>query len=572
MAIGLLFLVVVVAAVVIVAATRSRQAGDEDNADRVPSGLRRFFVYAFLLAALIIAAIGASGLIESIIGEPVLVERRRSGLARSLAFTIIAGPVYLLLGRYVRRLVRSAEERRSLGWGLYVGGALSIALLVASSAAANTIRWLLGGDSDRGELATVLVWGAVWAWHWYLIHHRVIGPWRMRTAALLFGSYWGLTAGAISIGAIVIELADRAYEQMAGVSLGGPTLLAAIRGPLGFMVVGVVAWIGYWLMYARQLPRTPLWHVYVVVGGVVAGLTTVLTAVGMVVYGMLEWWLGNPLAADAAEQFGSVPGQVVVALVGAVVFVYHQGVLRETPNVYATEPGRAERYLLSGVGLLAAAGGLGSIVAALIETTTTPLASSGSVANTLLAGITGLLVGTPLWLSAWLPVQKASAVADPELSSTSRRIYLVALFGLGGVVTLVTLIIIAFQLFEYLLDPPTRGSLTEGLAVPIGLLVSTGAVAAYHWMVWREDRRRVPSRRSGLREVTILTSDGGALADAIRRQTGARVRVLETSEQLSVGPASENVLEALTGIEGQRLLVVPGENDQIRLIVYRDPT
>jgi hypothetical protein len=571
--IALLPLVVLVAVVALVIVGVRRFRPDEgDGSERGHGGLRRFFVYALLFAAQVISAIGIAGLVRAVLPGEAVLAGRATFLARSLAFTVIGVPAYLLLCRHVRHLLRSPQEQRSLAWGTYLGLALSVSLAVSATAMADALRWLFGGDAAPEEAANALVWGGAWVWHWYLFSGKATAPQRMVTPSLLFGSLFGMVSTAVSVGVLVTGLADRAYDWLTATALGGGGRPDTLRTAGGFAVVGGLVWTWYWIRHARKLPRGALWHSYALVAGVTGGLVACLVSVGSIIYRGLEWWLGHPVANSAADHFRSIPDLIVVGLVGLVLFAYHRQLFADTPDFHASEPGRAERYLRSGVGLLATASGLGLVVRALLQSTTTPLIGAGSAVNTLMAGVALLVVATPVWLSVWLALQRASSTSVDEVASRSRRVYLILVLGASGVAALVTLIIIAFHLFQWLLEETRGTNLAEALSLPVGLLVATGAVAAYHWLVWREDRVRLPVRAPSIREVTILAANGELIADVVRRETGARVRVLQPIHEASSSSEPQDVLGAVTDLASPRILVVTDGEGKVRILGYHEQT
>ena len=117
--------------------------------------------------------------------------------------------------------------------------------------------------------------------------------------------------------------------------------------------------------------------------------------------------------------------------------------------------GSIYRYLLAGVGLLAAATGLGILVNAILSTTVTVAGGDSSI-DILLGGLTGLIVGVPVWWKTWTPIQAAVAADPTGIRRPARRVYLTILAGLGGLVTIISLIVLTYQLFESVLEGDTE--------------------------------------------------------------------------------------------------------------------
>jgi hypothetical protein len=141
--------------------------------------VRRLITYALLFALVVITAVGLGGLLGRLfVTGTELASDDVAGLARSLAFALIGGPLAALLWWAVWRRLDDPEERSALGWGLYLAGAYLVALLVASTNLLNTLSSLIGGPGQgwRLSLATGLVWAAVWVWHRWMWRHPRKGP------------------------------------------------------------------------------------------------------------------------------------------------------------------------------------------------------------------------------------------------------------------------------------------------------------------------------------------------------------------------------------------------------------
>lgn len=543
---------------------RHGEAGDGESA------LVRLILLALLLGSSILLTTGTAGLLERLFGVGSALVRRGAGdLARDLSFVVVGGLAAALLWAWtLARLRRSPSERRSLLWGVYVGTALTISLVVAAVHAITLLGDLIGPDVAAPALhgSRVLAWGAFWGWHRRVWADPDTRPERIPNFAVLVGSAFGLAAGATGVGIVLGELFGDAYRAATGTAIvrSGSSLDEGIAAA----VVGAAVWIWHWWFSARKLEQRGGWLVHTLGVGVLGGLMTVLVAAGSVLFAVLEWWFARPAGVGAASHFEVVAGSSAAAVVGGAVWIYHRGVLRDPERAYRTEPGRAYRYLQAGIGLVAAAAGLGVVVAAVFQGLAGPIAAAGGAVTTLLRGVTAVTVGAPLWATTWRDVQRAVA-ADPEaeLTGTWRRVYLVAVFGAAGVAALVTLVVIAFRLFETALEGASLSSFLDASSTAFGILVASGTVAGYHLAVWRRDRAAGLRPRRRVASVLLVAGpDDAALADTIRRATGAKVIRYETDGVVQV-PLSE-IAEALQAIDGERVLVVR-EGDRVRIVPYR---
>jgi hypothetical protein len=97
------------------------------NTGSAQGAVRRLIVYTLLFVLVTIAAIGLSGLLRRLLEvDDPLVLGDNTGLALSLAFTLIGGPLAALLWWAVWRRLADESERSSLAWGLYVAAMYAV--------------------------------------------------------------------------------------------------------------------------------------------------------------------------------------------------------------------------------------------------------------------------------------------------------------------------------------------------------------------------------------------------------------------------------------------------------------
>src|SRR5690606_7329774 len=92
--------------------------------------VRRIITYLLLFIMVVIAAIGLSGLLERAIdARSAIASSGSDGLAQSLAFALIAGPLAAVLWWLVWRESAMSRDRASVAWPLYLVLASTVALL-----------------------------------------------------------------------------------------------------------------------------------------------------------------------------------------------------------------------------------------------------------------------------------------------------------------------------------------------------------------------------------------------------------------------------------------------------------
>lgn len=487
----LLVLAIPVGAVVgIVLAVRRHREDDLGQPEDRGQTVRRLFQYAVLLGLLIVAAIGLTGLLTPLFEAGETLTRSDATLARDLTFTFIGLPLFLALGRWtLTRLRTDPREVRSLGWTAYLTLATIISLVTAMTGVHGALTSLIGsGPLSAGSVATALVWVLVWALHQSLAT-RTTPAEQLRLIDLL-GSLIGLGTATVAL----VRLTADALRQL--FDLGGETIVAGTStdGLLkagALLLIGAVVWIYYWLFNLAPSRRDTTWLGYVLLAGVGAGLVMALAALTYLGFDVLVWLVGDTRGATAEQHFSGLPGLIGTAVVGTLVWWHHQAVLGAGRRHERTEVRRVYEYLMAGIGLVAAASGLTMVIVAIIEALAgdRDILVGVSTVNSLLAALTLLAVGVPVWWWHWRLAQRA-AVADPaeEVTSPTRRIYLVLLFGVIGVVAVIALLAGVYLLLEDVLANGFAAETLRSTRFALGILVSAGIVSAYHWTVFRGDR------------------------------------------------------------------------------------
>ena len=524
-----LIALVVTGVVLVVRKATARAGGGPADAHAV----RRFFQYLVMFALMVIAAIGVLGLLSRPLERGAFVGSD-ADLARSLACTIVGVPLYAGMAWWTRRaFVADPGEARSLGWACYTTAACLTALGFMMGSAYGVLAWATRLDLySAGALAGLLVWAALWGTHWWL-DSRVTPAGHTQVHHLL-GSLAALAVSATGLGVLVAGT----IEVVTGI--GRTTGLVENDKPLlrgaALLVVGVPVWLLYWWRTASRSPHNPIWLAYVLLAGVAGGLVTAVVGASVAVYDVLVWLLGQPWSEQASVHFRGLPAAVGAGVTGLLVWWYHHTVLRATGERERTEVVRVYEYLMAGTGLVAAAVGFTMVVVALVEALTTSGAILGTAAvNTLLAALTVMAVGGPVWAVFWHRIQLAARAAPAaEHTSPTRRIYLLLLFGVAGIAAVVALLVGVYVLAEDALAGTVGAATLRSLRVPIGILVSTGVISGYHAMVYRADRAAISAagvaETHGPRYVLLVGPPDPLVVAAVAHETGGQVQAWRTDE------------------------------------------
>ncbi|WP_457946604.1 DUF5671 domain-containing protein [Pseudarthrobacter sp. alpha12b] len=542
--------------------------------------LRRLILYVLLFALVVITASGLSGLLERLFRTAsTLVSGDVTGLALSLAFTLIGGPLALLLWWFVWRRLDDESERRAPGWGLYLTGMYAVSLIIATTSLLNLATSFIGAQERQwpSPLANGLVWAAIWWWHRWMWKHPRKPSSHLDDVRAVVGSVFGLLLGAGAAIAALSTLLDVAIRAFAASATYEPWWFPILRS-LVWAAGGAVVWWWHWFREGGRRFQTGLVDVTIIAVGIFVAGITALGGLGVILFVLLR------LAFDRSDPLNNLleplAPAIAAAVIGALVWRYHR-----TASVHrSTRTRRASLLVTSAVALAAAASGIGVVVNALLAAAVSPLAG-GATRTLLLGGISSLAVGAPVWWLAWKPRHQPRTANDIP---PGRRVYLVAFFGVSAVVALITLLVIGYRLFEFLLGEVTGGSLLDRIRAPLGLLVAAGLVAGYHFALWRHDRALLaaaaPMHKRMIERITLVSGhppgsvDPEALGRRIADATGAKVTTWLRADDGGAGlppssvpppgveEATREVAAALEGVTAQHVLVVAGPAARIEVI------
>ena len=561
MIVGLIFslLTLVVPVVLVIWAVR-RFGGRTGTPSADAHSVRRFFQYLLLYVLMIVTAVGLAELLGLLFAAPSLAGGDRTTLARALTFTVFGLPMFALLAAWSRRrLQQDPDEAGSLGWAFYITAGPLTALVVAMVALHSVVSTGLADQRlDAGALSQLVVWAGVWLAHW-IVAGRLLAADR-RQVQLALGSLIGLATTVAGLVLLLGASVDALLVDEAS------TLLVGRQAPLAeaaaTVVVGVPVWVVYWWRGLAASNRSALWFGYVLLAGVGGSLVLAVVGASVALYQVLVWVAGEPSSTQAAVHFEGTATAAACVVVGGVIWWYHQQMLAAaTPE--RSEVARFYEYLMSGIALLAAAVGITLVVVALVESLV-PVAAvevGTSVANSLLAGVTLLLVGGPLWWVFWSRVRRQTRDGDPEeLASPTRRIYLFVLFGLGGVAAVVAVLVAAFLGIQGTLEDGFDSQVVRDMRLPVAILLATGAVSGYHWTIYRDDRSRLPApaARRGPRFILLIGAPDDAVRRVVERLTGARVDLWVRTDGLAVPWVVDDVVAAVRASEADAVTVVAG--------------
>jgi hypothetical protein len=169
-----------------------------------------------------------------------------------------------------------------------------------------------------------------------------------------------------------------------------------------------------------------------------------------------------------------------------------------------------------------------------------------------------LLIGGPLWAYKWIELRgRVVKLAEDEVGSVTRRVYVFVLLGVGSITAIVSLIALVFVLLQDVFGGDFGARTVRESDVAIGLLLAALAVVGYHWTVYQADRASLPDpEKARLRDVVLVCNNGDVIAASVSEQTGARVRVWRHGEAIAGNVSAKDVVAALKRHDGEQMLVV----------------
>lgn len=520
---GLLIPAIIIATVVIA----GRRIFSHRGASAERFSIRRFFQYLLQFSVLVVSAVGVSGLLTRLLETGRVVVETRTDLARNLTFAIVGIPITWGLVAWTRRtLAENPKERESFGWNGYLTVTTITSLAVSLFGAHDFLMYALGNESYRaGPVARFIVWSAIWYAHWRALR-SVKNPLR---PDLFIGSAIGLATMATGFGGIIGHAIERLINipaDMTVVQRTDPIISSAT-----IFIVGAPVWFEYWVRHARNHSRDAIWYSYLFLAGIASGFITAVASTSVVIYDLLVWFFGDTGGKSSSRFFFGAAGAGGSALAGIALWWYHRSILDEVESERAGTHQRGEvrriyEYIISGVSLIATSVGLMMVIVAALETLSPKtLATSTSNTNTLMVAITLLIVGSPIWWYFWNRIERHVAVDPAEQISITRRIFLMSLFGVAGIASVISVLTGVFLFMDDLLNSQLSRSTLHNARFAIAILLANAAISWYHWSLYRTERIHYPQQARSQKHIVLVGPMDGHIAEDIKARIGGSVEL-----------------------------------------------
>ena len=499
--------------------------------------IRRLYFYLVAFIGIEVVVWGLIGLLRSVVDDTV--SGGADALAQALALILVGVPIFLIHWLWVQRAAaRDPEEKSATLRAVFLYGILLATLIpVVQNLLSFIDRSLIqttGLAVERAfptfsqqtladNLIAILMNGIVAAYFWNILR----GEWATLTdkenfaeVRRLYRYIWMLYGLLMTVfGAQQIL---RYLFYVPGDVLGELGREVVVNGT-ALILVGAPIWVYSWRIIQDSLSdpaemgsNLRLGILYILALG---GVITVITAAWSIVNTLFLLLLGQGLTfGDVMERIGG-PLSIAIPL-GAVWAYYGHWLNRhiEAAGDAVRQSGmkRLYNYILSFIGLVVSFVGVATLFSFIIDMVTgSGIVLNEGYRNSLASSISSLIVGLPLWLVMWRPMQ-AEALLPGELGDHARRsvirkmyLYLVLFVSvIGGMATAVGLV---YTLLRVVLTGDTGSNFANTLLNLVQLLFLFGVVLLYH--------------------LNVLRTDGVATGEALsEKQSGYSVLILDSGD------------------------------------------
>ncbi|MBK9924632.1 MAG: hypothetical protein IPP66_04995 [Anaerolineales bacterium] len=522
--------------------------------------IRRLYFYLVAFISIEIVVWGLVGLLRSIVDQTI--SGGADALATALALILVGVPIFLIHWLWAQRVSAREEEEKEAAiravflYAILLGTLIPVvqnflsfidrALVQSTGLGIARAFSIFREQTLADNLIAILMNLVVAAYFWNVLR----GEWttlqdkkNFSEVRRLYRYIWMLYGLLMTIfGAQQIL---RFLFYIPGDILGEMGREVVVNGT-ALLLVGTPVWVYSWRIIQDSLAdpaemgsNLRLGILYVLaLGGVITVVTTSVLVVDTIVTRLFgaDW-----TAQYFVQQLG---GPISVGVPLGMIWAYYGYWLNrhiEAVGDKVRQSGmkRLYNYILAFIGLVVSFIGVATLLAFIIDMTTSEsyLISAGARSGLAFA-ISMLVVGLPLWLLTWRPMQ-AEALAQGELGDHARRSVLrktylyLALFTsvIGGMGTAVGLV---YQLIRVVLTGNTGSDFLNTLLNLIQVLFLFVVVLIYHWNVLRADGTSTANTLAEKQSAfsVLIVDSGNGIVDAIKAaliKSGAKVQVTVTT-------------------------------------------
>jgi hypothetical protein len=558
--------------------------------------IRRLYFYLVALISIEVVLWGLVSLLRSIVDETI--SGGADALAQALALILVGVPIFLIHWLWIQRAAARDEEEKTATLRAVFFYAILLATLipVVQNLLSFIDRALVQGaglgvgrafgafrnQTLADNLIAIVMNGMVAFYFWNLLR----AEWRtlpdkenFTEVRRLYRYLWMLYGLLMTVfGAQQIL---RFLFYIPGNVLGDLGREVVVNG-VALLLVGTPIWVYSWRVIQDSLDDPAemgsvlrLGILYILALG---GVITVITTAAMVINTLLTWLLGTDWTFQYLIQ--QIGGPISIGVPLGMVWAYYGYWLNRhieavSERVHQAGLKRLYNYILAFIGLVVAFIGVTSLLRFIIDMlTSSNLLMSTSMRGMLANSIASLIVGLPLWLITWRPMQSQALepgeMGDHARRSIIRKVYLyLALFAsvIGGMAAAVGLV---YQLLRAVLTGDAGSDFGNTILNLIQLLFLFSVVLVYHLNVLRRDGAStadaLAEKQSGYSVLVVDSGDGFVESiNAALAKLGSKVQVTVAgpdakpegsfSTLLLNGSLAVNAPEWVRSFNGNRIVV-----------------
>jgi hypothetical protein len=561
--------------------------------------IRRLYFYLVALISIEVVVWGLVGLLRSVVDRTI--SGGAEALAQALALILVGVPIFLIHWSWAQRAsAREEEEKTASLRAVYLYAILLGTLIPVVQNVLSFVNRALVQSTGLGverafsafrnqtladNLIAIGMNLIVAAYFWNVLR----GEWatlkdreNFSDVRRLYRYIWMLYGLLMTVfGAQQIL---RFLFYIPGDMLGEMGREVVVNG-MALLIIGTPVWVYSWRVIQDSLADPAemgstlrLGILYLLaLGGVITVITTAAMVVNILVSRLLgaDWTLQH-----FVQQLG---GPISVGVPLGMIWAYYGYWLNrhiEAVGDAVRQAGmkRLYNYILAFIGLVVSFVGVATLLSFIIDMATrSGILISESMRGMLATSISSLVVGLPLWLLTWRPMQAAAMtkgeMGDHARRSVLRKTYLyLALFAsvIGGMGTAVALF---YQLIRVVLTGDVGSDFVNTLLNLIQLLFLFGVVLVYHLNVLRMDGASaadsLAEKQSGYSVLIVDSGDGFAESfQAALTKFGSKVQVtVTTPDKKPEGDFNSIVLSGSLAVDAPAWIKSFGGN---RIIVQNE--
>jgi len=505
--------------------------------------IRRLYFYAVALISLEVVLWGVIGLLRSIFSSQLV--DTADVLAQALALVLVGLPIFLFHWIWAQRVSAKDEEERTASlraiffYAVLIGTLVPViqnllALIDRSILGVTNIsasRAFLGGfQTWQDNLIAILINGVVAFYFWNALRDAwksLSDPENFADVRRLYRYLW-LLYSLLMVVFGAQQIIRYVFYLPVPTSLLGEVGREMFANGLTLLLVGTPLWVYVWRICQDALPdpaerdsNLRLGILYVLSLG---GVITVLSAGGTLLDVVLRRAFGE--AMETYEFVRDIGGPISIGVPLAAVWAYYGGWLKhqigsDQDTLRRAGKQRLYSYILSALGLGAAFIGVTLVLSFIIDLSTSDALWGSTLRSRLTGSLATLVVGLPLWLITWRPMQaealaqgpstgSGQALGDHARRSNIRRAYLyLALFAgvIGGMVSAVGLV---YNLINAALTGDVDSNFFADVLNAIQMLALFAVLLVYHLNCLRRDgAQAAETLATRQREFPVMVIDNG---------------------------------------------------------------